>query len=135
MNKTCEVCQKEGRYKCPTCLIFYCSVTCCRKHRENKCEVLKSDLKEDDKNELIVKKRKLESTETDTVLKEKLELIKTSEDVKKLLANGHLRNLLVTIDKSENAEEVMQKAMQEPIFLEFADACLKVVEPQAEEDA
>nr|CAI5839960.1 unnamed protein product [Callosobruchus analis] len=135
MNKICDICQKEGKYKCPTCLIFYCSVTCCRKHRENKCEVLKRDEKEDDKNELIVKKRKLESTESDTVPEEKLELLKSSEEVNKLLGNNHLRNLLVVIDKSENAEEVMQKAMQEPIFVEFADACLKVVEPEVERDA
>lgn len=54
----------------------------------------------------------------------------TSEEVTKLLTNSHLRNLLVTVDNSENSQEIMQKAMQEPIFVEFADACLKVVEPE-----
>lgn len=54
----------------------------------------------------------------------------TNDEVTKLLTNTHLRNLLVTVDNSENPVEIMQKAMQEPIFVEFADACLKVVEPE-----
>lgn len=43
---------------------------------------------------------------------------------------------MVTVDTADNAEEIMQKAMQEPIFVEFADACLKVVDPEnaAEEE-
>lgn len=56
-------------------------------------------------------------------------ITETSEEVTKLLTNSHLRNLLVTVDNSQNPEEIMQKAMQEPIFVEFADACLKVAEP------
>lgn len=43
-----------------------CSVTCCRKHRENKCEVLvqrtTDDLKDDE--ELVVKRRKLEAMQS-----------------------------------------------------------------------
>lgn len=58
-----------------------------------------------------------------------MNISETNEEVTKLLTNTHLRNLLVTMDSSENAEEIMQKAMQEPIFVEFADVCLKVVEP------
>lgn len=57
------------------------------------------------------------------------------EDLKKLLHNKHLRDLLLVIDKADNAEEIMQKAMQEPLFVEFADACLKVVNPETEEDS
>lgn len=57
-----------------------------------------------------------------------------NEEVNKLLTNHHLRNLLVTVDDAKNAEEIMQKAMQEPIFVEFADACLKVVDSKNEKD-
>lgn len=57
-------------------------------------------------------------------------ILESNEEVTKLLTNNHLRNLLVTVDSSKNPEEIMQKAMQEPIFVEFADACLKVVEPE-----
>ncbi|KAJ8963675.1 hypothetical protein NQ314_005468 [Rhamnusium bicolor] len=131
MNKTCNICHKEGIYKCPTCFIFYCSVTCCRKHRENKCGVVKNE-NVDDEEEQVEKKRKIEGDST--VPEEKIEMLKSNEEVNKLLTNSHLRNLLVIVDKAENAEEIMQKAMQEPIFVEFADACLKVVEPETQED-
>lgn len=47
-----------------------------------------------------------------------------------MLANKHLRALLKTVDSTENAEEIMQKVMLEPIFVEFADACLRIVEPE-----
>lgn len=56
-------------------------------------------------------------------------ILESNEEVTKLLTNSHLRNLLITVDNSQSPEEIMQKAMQEPIFVEFADACLKVVEP------
>ncbi|CAG9856280.1 unnamed protein product [Phyllotreta striolata] len=132
MNKICDICQKEARYKCPTCLIYYCSVTCCKKHRQNKCDVIQRDEQTEAEN-LIVKKRKLEPLITEsTVPDDKLKLLSTSEEINSLLSNSHLRNLLTTIDKDENADEMMQKAMQEPLFVEFSDACLKVVEPQPE---
>lgn len=135
MNKTCEICQKEARYKCPTCLIFYCSVPCCKKHRQNKCEVIQRDDPDEqtEAENLIVKKRKIEPLAKEAaVTDDKLKLLNTNEEVNSLLSNSHLRNLLSTIDKADNADEVMQKAMQEPIFVEFADACLKVVEPRPE---
>ncbi|XP_056637566.1 zinc finger HIT domain-containing protein 3 [Diorhabda carinulata] len=131
MNKTCEICSKEARYKCPTCMIFYCSVPCCKIHRQNKCDVLQRDEEEEMAN-LIVKRRKIETMTESTVPEDKLKLLNSNEEVNNLLTNSHLRNLLVAIDKSDNAEEVMQKAMQEPIFVEFADACLKVVEDKTE---
>lgn len=37
----CEVCCAEGsqgKYKCPTCHLRYCSVACCRAHKETPCE-------------------------------------------------------------------------------------------------
>lgn len=56
-------------------------------------------------------------------------ILENSDEVKNLLTNPHLRDLLVTIDQAENAEQIMQKAMLEAIFVEFADACIKAVEP------
>ncbi|CAH1183143.1 unnamed protein product [Phaedon cochleariae] len=138
MIKTCEICSKEGKYKCPTCLIHYCSVNCFKTHKENnKCEVATVSKKVDQDGDQPKKenptRREVKIDETDsTIPQSTLEMLKTNKEVKDLLDNPHLRNLLVTIDESENAEEIMQKAMQEPIFVEFADACLKVVEPKEE---
>lgn len=65
----------------------------------------------------------------DTVEANKLEQLKHNENLRSLLKNKHLQDLLITIDKCENAEEIMQKAMLEPIFVEFADVCLQIVQP------
>lgn len=51
-----------------------------------------------------------------------------SEALKDLLKNHHLRDFIKEIDSSPNAWKAMQLAMLEPLFIEFADECLKVVE-------
>uniref|UniRef100_A0A1A9WT51 Zinc finger HIT domain-containing protein n=1 Tax=Glossina brevipalpis TaxID=37001 RepID=A0A1A9WT51_9MUSC len=76
----------------------------------------------------IVCQQLTENTE-DTVAPEKLLQLAHSEELKNLLYNPHLRNFLQAIDVAPNAWKAMQAAMQEPLFLEFADECLKIVEP------
>lgn len=56
-----------------------------------------------------------------------------SESLKDLLRNKHLRDFVRAVDSSENAWKAMKFAMLEPLFVEFADECLKIVEPNAEE--
>ncbi|RXM96020.1 Zinc finger HIT domain-containing protein 3 [Acipenser ruthenus] len=51
------------------------------------------------------------------------------EALKALLYNPHLRQLLRTVDEAEGKESTMKVAMQEPLFVEFADQCLRVIEP------
>ncbi|KAJ8974531.1 hypothetical protein NQ317_009098 [Molorchus minor] len=94
----------------------------------------KDEEKDDDEDKHVKKKRKLEFETEDTVPQEKLKLLQSSHEVNRLLANSHLKSLLHVIDEAKDAEEIMQKAMQEPLFVEFADACLKVVDPQSEEE-
>lgn len=57
-----------------------------------------------------------------------------SKELKEILKNPHLRVMLENIDKSDKPDEIMQKAMLEPLFVEFADECLKVVEPRQPQD-
>lgn len=54
-----------------------------------------------------------------------------SKELRDLLCNPHLRWLLGSVDGSENKAEAMKAAMQEPLFVEFSDCCLKVVENEA----
>ncbi|XP_030648426.1 zinc finger HIT domain-containing protein 3 isoform X2 [Chanos chanos] len=56
-----------------------------------------------------------------------------SEALKGLLRNPHLRQLLASVDTAEDKAQAMKTAMQEPLFVEFADQCLKVVEPSEKE--
>lgn len=62
--------------------------------------------------------------------------LEQTEAVKNLLYNPHLRKLLSEIDTSYNPGRAIQAAMMEPLFLEFANECLKVIDPgsDAEED-
>ena len=57
-----------------------------------------------------------------------LERLSESEDLKRLLSNRHLREYLTKLVKSSEPGQDMDAAMKEPIFLEFADECLKVVQ-------
>lgn len=52
-----------------------------------------------------------------------------SKVLQQILQNPHLQELLVSVDSSPNPEHAMQLAMQEPLFVEFADECLGVIEP------
>lgn len=51
-----------------------------------------------------------------------------SKELRDLLCNPHLRQLLRSIDSADSKEDAMKAAMQEPLFVEFADQCLKTVE-------
>lgn len=51
-----------------------------------------------------------------------------SEELRDLLRNPHLRRLLRSIDGADSKREAMKDAMHEPLFIEFSDQCLKVVQ-------
>ncbi len=55
-----------------------------------------------------------------------------SYGVRSTLRNPHVRSILEAIDKSKNPSASLKLAMLEPIFVEFADECLKIVEPVAD---
>lgn len=55
-------------------------------------------------------------------------MLDSNKEIQSILQNPHVRDILLEIDKSKDAAAIMEKAMKEPIFVEFADACLKTVE-------
>ncbi|KAH8322570.1 hypothetical protein KR074_007173 [Drosophila pseudoananassae] len=155
----CVNCSENTRkYKCSKCFAPYCSVVCYKAHKDTpECTAAQNARKI---KELQSKADQEEPTlhvpfsTDDTVQIEKLQqlgrtfkhvkllIVKTipfftlpaenSEQLKNLLHNPHLRSLLQQIDVAINAHSAMAAAMQEPLFLEFADACLQVVEPMTE---
>lgn len=64
----------------------------------------------------------------DTVSLAKLELLRGSEALLNLLKNPHLRQMMLALDSSSDPSELIERAMREPIFVEFADVCLEIVE-------
>ncbi|NXR18692.1 ZNHI3 protein, partial [Cinclus mexicanus] len=75
-----------------------------------------------------------EEDEQDRVPLQKLKLLGESEELRDLLLNPHLRQLLLTIDQAQDKSSLMRKFMQEPLFVEFADCCLSIVEPPEKEN-
>merc|ERR1712218_90992 len=65
----------------------------------------------------------------DIVQQELLDKLSEKEKLKEMLENPHLQTILRHANSTDLPEKVMRDAMQEPIFLEFADTCLRAVEP------
>lgn len=55
--------------------------------------------------------------------------------LRSLLLSPHLRQLMVSLDQADDKAKLMRACMQEPLFLEFADCCLRIVEPSPNEDS
>ncbi|XP_053689635.1 zinc finger HIT domain-containing protein 3 [Sabethes cyaneus] len=127
MVQKCAVCgENDKKYKCKTCEVPYCSLECYKKHQEVTCKPVQNEplFKEDRQPQ-----RTLLYTTVDTVEADKLELLRQSDHLKNLLYNPHLRQLLQEIDSASDARRAIRVAMMEPLFVEFADECLKVVDP------
>lgn len=135
MKKSCIICSHDqAAYKCPTCKNSYCSAACCKEHKNIGCELPESQLVNDneDCNENSSDDKYNFPTE-DTVPLERLKQLCESQEVKDCLKNPHVRHIMKAILKDPNPTKAIALAMTEPIFVELADACLKVAEPQEDE--
>ncbi|XP_001960475.2 zinc finger HIT domain-containing protein 3 [Drosophila ananassae] len=129
--------EKTRKYKCSKCFAPYCSVTCYRAHKDSpECTAAQNAqlIEETHAQQADYEEPTLHApfSTDDTVQLEKLQQLDKSQELRNLLHNPHLRSLLQQIDVAINAHSAMAAAMQEPLFLEFANACLQVVEPMTE---
>lgn len=154
----CEICDaNERKYRCPNCHLHYCSLQCFKDHKP-KCidnvaiededyDVRDSSLLAEHERRMAVKRGRahhegeIELTDSsseddeevegpddpDRLLRMSLKSLE-SDKLKQLLTNPHLRNLVLELDGAEDKNANLHLAMQEPLFLELADACLEVVE-------
>ncbi|XP_072042151.1 zinc finger HIT domain-containing protein 3-like [Amphiura filiformis] len=151
----CDVCLDEpSKYRCPICGISYCSLNCYKGHKET-CKPEENQVsqtattcdnatrntshkepveKEDGE---ISSEEEIEKEEymvdEDRVPLEILQQLGKSEELKSLLHNPHLRQVLSHLDQTDNKEKAIADAMQEPLFTEFADQCLKIARKELEE--
>ncbi|XP_076625292.1 zinc finger HIT domain-containing protein 3 [Colletes latitarsis] len=127
MERICCVCERtECSYKCPVCKEPYCSKACCKAHKASNCQPPKpqqSEAAEDKVNTV-----KYNFPTEDTVPIDKLKQLQSSEELKNCLKNPHVRDIMCAILTNENPTKAIALAMAEPIFVEMADACLKIVE-------
>ncbi|KAM4760722.1 zinc finger HIT domain-containing protein 3 isoform 1-T1 [Cyanocitta cristata] len=159
----CAECGARGaaRYRCPRCSSAYCSVPCCRTHRgecgpggagrgrgwpgANAAPSAERCAPDSPRERAAaghgpspgpwsVEDILGEEDEQDRVPLQKLKLLGESEELRDLLRNPHLRQLLLTIDQAQDRSSLMRRFMQEPLFVEFADCCLRIVEPPEKEN-
>ncbi|XP_011697215.1 PREDICTED: zinc finger HIT domain-containing protein 3 [Wasmannia auropunctata] len=127
MIKICDVCGKDDAvYKCPTCRKPYCSVRCCKEHKTQPC---KPPVLPDESEEQSVSTWKYKFPTEDTVPMEKLRQLCDSKELLQCLRSSQLRDIMKTVVYSPNPTEAIALAMKEPVFIEMADACLRIVEP------
>lgn len=69
----------------------------------------------------------------DTVPVHKLEQLRDSEEVQNCLKNPQVRDIISFVLNDKDPTKAIAKAMTEPVFVDLADACLKVVEASDEE--
>ncbi|KAG8589008.1 hypothetical protein GDO81_006212 [Engystomops pustulosus] len=135
MGDLCCMCTVEtSKYRCPCCRLRYCSLDCSKRHKE-RC-VPKGEQSSPSVPDVLQTRDPIlvENDESDAVPFLKLGLLGKSEELKQLLLNIHLRQLLVTLDETENKDEVLKNYMQEPLFVELADMCLSLINPEEKEN-
>merc|ERR1712096_482746 len=103
----------------------YCSLACFKTHKESCAPPVQENQEADNMTDEAF----LFQT-PDTVPIETLQLLVKSGTLKNLLANPHLREFLTVLDSSEEKGRLMRRAMREPLFIEFVDACLEVIDPE-----
>ncbi|KAH8973298.1 hypothetical protein BDL97_01G038800 [Sphagnum fallax] len=134
MGKQCGICNNaESKYKCPCCLIPYCSVTCYRQHKEIPCVKPEPAASSDEKvvpDEQPPREFE-ENNESGWRLKRsQLQAVVESDDIRRMLRDQDLQSLIRKIDSAVNAEEELDKAMEGPAFREFADKILATINPE-----
>jgi hypothetical protein len=119
--------ESSPRYKCPTCYIPYCSVSCCKIHKSLGCNKTISPEKDDIDIPEIFKEN--ESTIGFRILsnEEKVK-INHSAYIQRMILSKRLRKHLEEIDKSENRLESLRKMRsRNPEFEEFITKALEEI--------
>ncbi|XP_052800047.1 zinc finger HIT domain-containing protein 3-like isoform X2 [Mya arenaria] len=130
---TCQVCNEvEHKYRCPKCRIVYCSLDCYRTHKD--CCIEKEPEKEVAQVLTQVDVSEVpdyhlgEDGSEDRVSLQQLQALEGSGELRVLLENPHLRQMMTSLVHSKVPGSLLEAAMQEPIFTEFADTCLSIVD-------
>ncbi|BHF64055.1 Zinc finger HIT domain-containing protein 3 [Sparganum proliferum] len=133
----CEVCNaREWKYKCSKCLLRHCSLNCYKLHKDAEGCQRSPPLPPLDTlgDEELANRVPLDlgDDSSDYVPTRLLERLRDSERLKELLHNKHLRDYLTALDCSRHPARAIEKAMKEPLFVEFADECLRILDPSFE---
>ncbi|KAL9981418.1 hypothetical protein ACROYT_G010121 [Oculina patagonica] len=148
-SNSCEVCKDAcHKYKCPSCSTKYCSLSCFKTHKGDMCEKETNRRKQEkeangrssalpclkEEGEVTDSGSEEDSENEDRISRQILEKLGHSQELRSMLHNKHLREMITEIDSSEDPGKLLGQAMQIPIFTEFVNECLRTVEPQDENE-
>lgn len=131
-KKGCKVCEEaESKYKCPACLIPYCSLVCFKKHKEISC-VKPVPTPENDTTSTTIPAIDVDrpcyvDDVSDVLSHSQLECIASSTEIHDALKGKELQELIRNIDCSADAEAVLDKAMEQEGFRLFTEKILRMV--------
>ncbi|OMO70578.1 Zinc finger, HIT-type [Corchorus olitorius] len=156
-SRQCQVCnQAQSKYKCPSCLVPYCSLACFKRHKGTVCVNLGST---NDAETTSVKLESCNDAETHSVkpkstepissassrfqVERRLEVddpsevlqvlqmqaIASASEVREALKDEHLQNIISDIDSSPDAMNELDKAMGVDVFCIFSDKILSAINP------
>ncbi|XP_035033740.1 zinc finger HIT domain-containing protein 3 [Hippoglossus stenolepis] len=130
----CSVCSEQTpKYRCPACKIRYCSLGCYKLHKDACLPVTQPTPTDPEVRDTFTSEPWTvddllhEEDIIDKVPLQRLQVLGQSKELRDLLCNPHLRQLLHSIDSADSKDDAMKAAMQEPLFVEFSDRCLKIV--------
>nr|XP_019941482.1 PREDICTED: zinc finger HIT domain-containing protein 3 isoform X2 [Paralichthys olivaceus] len=131
----CSVCSEHTpKYRCPACKIRYCSLGCYKLHKDTCLPVAQPTPTDPEVRDTVTSEPWTvddllhEEDIIDKVPLQRLQVLGQSQELRDLLCNPHLRQLLHSVDSADSKDDAMKAAMQEPLFVEFSDRCLKIVE-------
>lgn len=125
----CNVCNiNDSRYKCPKCTVNYCSLSCFKLHKQENCQSkTKPALHETNVSKASINNTSDHNKE-ELVKYSALKVLRESKEMRNMLKNPYLRDLLVNLDKDPD-HLLFENCMVEPEFLKFADVCLSILHP------
>ncbi|XP_043221542.1 zinc finger HIT domain-containing protein 3-like isoform X2 [Amphibalanus amphitrite] len=129
--QSCTVCSSERpKYRCPICRLMYCCSSCCQAHKLA-CvapEAAKSGQPAEKREQRVL----WDESSDQVVSAQALSWLSESRRLRQLLNNPHLRELVQQADTTPHPDDDLRRLMVEPLFVEFADECLRVVEGRPE---
>ena len=109
---------------------FSCTVNCYKSHECKQKEEENFEIDNTPAEQFDEKSYLLEIPDDYKVPDELLERLRHSEEIKTLLGNKNLRDFLSFTHETFNPSGFVRLAMREPLFIEFADACLRTIHPE-----
>ena len=131
--KECTVCHKVGApYKCSKCRDPYCSVSCCKTHKDSCIAIVieaNKPTKEEKSNEIPRIGSKLVTSDSAVLLNsDQLAALDKNGDIQSLIRSTRLTSHIMQVDSASDRQGTLKRMRQNvPEFDEFIGKVLKVV--------